>query len=272
MDTGSCEAMSWAPFYSLRSKLILAIALVLIVTMGVYAYVDITYHEKAFLNEQKKKALDISDTVMKSIEYPMLDGEMGDVQEILERVNALRDLDVAHLCDLDGLIRYSGKRKAIGRVTRSEITKEALRTRSLVKGLEARENEDIFRYAMPVVNEKTCHKCHGMKKRILGVLTVGFVWEPISQKIRQYRNKMVAEFLICLAFIIAFIIGLLHRLLIVPLETLTKAARAIAKGDVTEEIPASRSKDEVGELTEAFREMQQSLRQCYYKPIMPNEE
>jgi sensor histidine kinase regulating citrate/malate metabolism len=264
--------MSWTPFYSLRSKLILAIALVLIVTMGVYAYMDITYHEKAFLNEQKQKAFDISDTVMKSIEYPMLDGEMGDVQEILERVNALRDLDVAHLCDLDGLIKYSGKRKAIGRVTRSEITKEALRSRSLVKGLEVREGENIFRYAMPVINEKTCHKCHGMEKRILGVLTVGFVWEPISQKIRAYRNKMVVEFLICLAFIIALIIGLLHRMLIVPLETLTKAARAIAKGDVTAEIPASRSKDEVGELTEAFREMQQSLRQCYYKPSTRDEE
>jgi len=173
---------------------------------------------------------------------------------------------------LVGLIRYSGRRRVIGRATRSEITKEALRTRLLVKGLEVREGEDIFRYAMPVVNEKTCHKCHGMEKRILGVLTVGFVWEPMSEKMRQYRNKMVLEFLICLAFIIALIIGLLQRMLIVPLETLTKAARAIAKGDVTEDIPASRSKDEVGELTEAFREMQQSLRQCYYKPSTPDEE
>ncbi|MDY6952585.1 MAG: HAMP domain-containing protein [Thermodesulfobacteriota bacterium] len=258
--------MSWAPFYSLRSKLMLGIALVLIVTMGVYAYMDITYHEKIFLNEQKKKAFDISDTVMKSIEYPMLDGEMGDVQEILERVNALKDLDVAHLCDLEGLIKYSGKRKSIGRGTRSEITKEALRTRSLVKGLEVRKSEDIFRYAMPVVNEKTCHKCHGAEKRILGVLTVGFAWEPISQKIRVYRNKMVVQFLICLAFVIVLIIGLLHRMIIVPLGMLTKAARVIATGDITQEIPASRSKDEVGALTNAFREMQQSLRQCYYKP------
>ena len=250
----------------------LGIALVLMVTMGVYAYMDITYHEKVFLNEQKKKAFDISDTVMKSIEYPMLDGEMGDVQEILERVNALRDLDLAHLCDLDGLIKYSGKRKSIGRETESEITKEALRTRSLVKGLELRKGQQIFRYAMPVMNGKACHKCHGMEKRILGVLTVGFFWEPISQKIRTYRNKTVLEFLICLAFIIVLIIGLLHRMIIVPLGMLTKAARVIATGDITQEIPASRSKDEVGELTDAFREMQQGLRQCYYKPSTAREE
>jgi HAMP domain-containing protein len=240
--------------------------------MGVYAYMEISYHQKAFLNEQKKKAFDITDTVMKSIEYPMLDGEMGDVQEILERVNALKGLEVAHLCDPDGLIRYSGKRKAIGRVTQSEITKDTLRTQSLVKGLEIREGEEVFRYAMPVVNEKMCHKCHGSKKRILGVLTVGVVWEPISENIREHRNKMAMGFLICLGLVIALITGLLHRLVIVPLERLTKAARTIAKGDITEEIPASRSKDEVGELTNAFREMQQSLRQCYYKPTEASEE
>ncbi|MDY6990403.1 MAG: HAMP domain-containing protein, partial [Thermodesulfobacteriota bacterium] len=209
------------------------------------------------------------DTVMKSIEYPMLDGEMGDVQEILERVNALRDLEVAHLCDPGGLIKYSGKRRTVGEATQSEITRESLRTRSLVKGLEAREGQEIFRYAMPVVNDKACHKCHGVTKRILGALTVGFVWEPTSQKLRERRNKMLVQFGICLAFLVAFIIALLHRMIIVPLGMLTKAARAIATGDITQEIPASRSKDEVGALTDAFREMQQSLRQCYYKPSRP---
>ncbi len=248
-------------FHSLRTKLILGVGLLLVITMGIYAYMDITYHERAFLDEEKRKALDISDTVMKSIEYPMLDGEMGDVQEILERVNALKDLQVVHLCDTTGLIKYSGKRKTIGRVTYSEITKEALRTRSLVGGLEVRFDEEIFRYAMPVRNEKVCHKCHGGEKKILGALTAAFVWEPINQKIRTHRNRMVIQSLISLALVVGLIIGLLHHMVIIPIERLTKAARAIARGDLGQEIPVSRSKDEVGELTNAFREMQQSLRQ-----------
>jgi HAMP domain-containing protein len=264
--------MGWTPFYSLRTKLVLGIGLVLTVTMGVYAYMEITYHQRAFLNEQKEKAFDITDTVMKSIEYPMLDGEMGDVQEILERVNALRGLEVAHLCDPDGVVRYSGERRAIDRGTQSDITKQALTTHSLVKGLELRGDKEIFRYAMPVVNEKMCHSCHGSKRGILGVLTVGFVWEPISKKIKEHRNNMVMVFFICLGFVIAFIIALLHRLIIVPIQRLTRAARAIAKGDMTEDIPASKSRDEVGELTNAFREMQQSLRQCYYRPTEASEE
>jgi sensor histidine kinase regulating citrate/malate metabolism len=257
-------------FHSLRTKLILGVCLVLIVTMGIYAYMDMMSHEKALLDEEKKKALDISDTVMKSIEYPMLDGEMDDVQEILERVNALKDLDVVHLCDPTGSIKYSGKRKAIGRFTRSEITKKALHTRSLVKGLEIREGKEIFRYSMPVLNDKVCHKCHGTEKRILGALTVGFVWEPINEKMRTHRNKVIAEFLISLALVIWLIIALLHHMVIIPIGRLTKAARAIAKGDLSQEIPVSRSKDEVGKLTNAFREMQQSLQQSDHKLEKPS--
>jgi sensor histidine kinase regulating citrate/malate metabolism len=258
-------------FHSLRTKLILGICPVLTISMGIYAYMDMISHERAFLDEEKGKALDISDTVMKSIEYPMLDGEMGDVQEILERVNALKDLDVVHLCDPTGLIKYSGKRKAIGRVTRSEMTMKALRDRSLVKGLEVREGKEVFRYAMPVLNEKVCHKCHGSEKRILGVLTVGFVWETINEKIRVHRNKKFMEFFISLALVIGLIIALLHHMIIIPIGRLTRAARAITKGDLSQEIAVSRSKDEVGELSNAFQEMQQSLRQSDRKPERPSD-
>ena len=69
------------------------------------------------------------------------------------------------------------------------------------------------------------------------------------------------EFLVSLALVIGLIISLLHYMVIIPIGRLTKAARGITKGDLSQEIPVSRSKDEVGELTNAFREMQQSLRQ-----------
>jgi len=251
---------------SLRTKLVLGIGTVLIVTMSLYAYVETVYHEKASLAEQKNKALDISATVIKSIEYPMLDGEMGDVQEILERVNALKDLSVLHLCDLEGVVRYSGNRKDLGRPTQSVITREALQRRVPAKGLELKNGKEIFRYATPVRNEASCHKCHGSEKRILGVFTVGFVWDPIVEKMQTHRNRIFLGFLICFGLIMGLIIGLLNHIVIRPLERLTRAAKTIAKGDMADEIAGSSSKDEVGELTNAFRDMQQSLRQCYYKP------
>lgn len=248
------------------TKLALGIGAVLIITMGVYVYMEAVYHESVSLEEQRNKAIDISATVMKSVEYPMLDGEMDDVQEILERVNALKDLHVIYLYDPEGVIRYSGNRKDLGRATQSAITREALQRRVPAKGLERENGKEIFRYAMPVPNEPACHKCHGSEKRILGVFTVGFVWDPIVEKMQGHRNRIFLGFLVCFGLIMGLIIGLLNHIVIRPLETLTKAARTIAKGDMTEEIAGSNSKDEVGELTNAFRDMQQSLRQCYYKP------
>lgn len=251
---------------SLRTKLVLGIGAVLILTVGVYGYMEMVYHENTSLAEQRNKALDISATVMKSIEYPMLDGEMGDVQEILERVNALKDLSVLHLCDTEGVIRYSGNRKDLDRPTQSALTKAALQTRVPAKGLEPKNGKEIFRYAAPVKNEAACYKCHGSEKRILGVFTVGFVWDPIVEKMQTHRNRIFLGFLLCFGLILGLIIGLLNHIVIRPLERLTRAARTIAKGDITAEIAGSTSQDEVGELTNAFRDMQQSLRQCYYKP------
>src|SRR4030042_6543559 len=140
---------------SLRVKVMRGVGLILLIGMGTFTYIDVISHRKDFLEEEERKAAETSDTVMKSVEYPMLDGEMEQVQSILERLRTLRDIDVVHLCDTKGVIRYSGVAKGnIGRVTESSITLEALRTGKLTKGVEGRrvehlaEPEKILRYAL----------------------------------------------------------------------------------------------------------------------------
>ncbi|CAD7783518.1 MAG: hypothetical protein KCCBMMGE_01920 [Candidatus Methanoperedenaceae archaeon GB37] len=169
-------------FYSLRTKLITSVGLVLILILASFSHRDMKTHERFFLEEARKKARDVTDTVMKSIEYPMLDGEMEYVQAILERVNALKDLRVISLCNSDGVIRYSGNPERIGKIVSSKSSLEALRTHTLTKGLEKRFGEKIYRYTVPILNEKACYKCHGSEKRILGALTMAFVWTPVEKK------------------------------------------------------------------------------------------
>ncbi|MDL1957183.1 MAG: PAS domain S-box protein [Candidatus Desulfofervidus auxilii] len=247
-------------FQSLSTKLTCSIGLALVISLVIFTYRDLKKFENVFLEEARKKALDITDTVMKSIEYPMLDGEMEDVQAILERVNALKDLRIIHLCDPDGVIKYSGTFKRIGKKTKSEITLKVLRDYTPAKGVETWLGEaKVFRYAVPIMNEKACYKCHGSKKKVLGVLTIGFDWNPVEEKLRIHRNNLIINLFISTMLLIGLITGLLHYMVIIPVQRLTKAAKAIAKGNLGQEIPVTKSKDEVGELTFAFREMQASL-------------
>jgi HAMP domain-containing protein len=224
---------------SLRVKVMLGVGLILLIGMGSFTYIDVISHRKDFLEEEERKAAETSDTVMKSVEYPMLDGEMEQVQSILERLRTLRDLDVVHLCDTKGVIRYSGVAKGnIGRVTESGITLEALRTGKLTKGLEMRrvehpeKPEKVLRYALPIPNEKACFKCHGEEPGLLGVLTVGYQWSRIEEMVSGHLRRDLFYFIISITLIGFFLNKWLTKAITRPMSVLTAWTDEVSRGNL----------------------------------------
>ncbi|MDP3028751.1 MAG: ATP-binding protein [Deltaproteobacteria bacterium] len=224
---------------SLRVKVMLGVVLILLIGMGTFTYIDVVSHRRDFLDEEERKASEFSVIVMKSVEYPMLDGEMEQVQAILERLRALKDVDVVHLCDTNGVIRYSGIPKGnIGRVTESGITLESLRTGKLAKGLEMRrvehpeKPEKILRYALPIPNEKPCFKCHGSEPKLLGVLTVGYEWGRIEKMLSGHRNRDLIYFIFSISLIGFFLSKWLAKLVTRPILTLTNWADEVSRGNL----------------------------------------
>ena len=100
----------------LRVRVILGVSLILILVMGLFTYYDMVTRTDFHFKRQEARAYEIADTVMRSIEYPMLDGEMMDVQAILERLNTLKDVTVINLCDATGTVKHSGLPANIGGV------------------------------------------------------------------------------------------------------------------------------------------------------------
>ena len=215
---------------SLTVKVILGVSLILVVVMGLFTYYDMVSRTKFHFSKQEERAYEISDTVMRSIEYPMLDGEMEDVQAILESLNTLKGVRVANLCDLTGTIRYSGLPTNVGKADSSGATKEALRTGLLVKGLETVGKEEILHHAMPIPNERTCYKCHGDESKTLGVLTVGISWTHIEERIAQLRNREIVLAMVSLIVLGFFLTLFLSKYITRPLCTLTDLADEISRG------------------------------------------
>ena len=220
-----------------KAKVILGMSVIFIILMGVFTYFDMIHHQEFFLEQTEKMIQGICDTVMKSIEYPMLDGEMQEVQAILERVKTLESLDVVYLCDCDGVIRYSGKPSDIGRMTASEIMRRTLHTGKILKGLEIRriassEGEKILRYAIPIPNEEACFKCHDSDKKILGVLTVGYKWNPIEKAVKAHRNRDILLFVITVIVIVFFLSTWVTGAVTRPISVLTEWANEISRGNL----------------------------------------
>ncbi|NVL89978.1 MAG: PAS domain S-box protein [Desulfobacterales bacterium] len=214
----------------LAVKVMIGVSLILILAMGLFTYYDMVMRVKFHLKEQEKRAYEISDTVMRSIEYPMLDGEMEAVQAILEKLNRLKGVTVVDLCDTAGTIRYSGLPANIGKVDDSEVTKKALRTSSLLKGLEMVDGGKILHHAMPIPNEETCYKCHGAEKKILGVLTVGISWTPIEERIAALRNREITLGIVSVMVVGFFLTLFLSKYITRPLSTLTRLSDEISRG------------------------------------------
>ena len=215
---------------SLKVRVILGASVILFVVMGLFTYHDMVTRTTFHFEKQEERAFVIADTMMRSIEYPMLDGEMEAVQVNLERLNTLKDVTVVNLCDADGTIRYSGLSENIGKLDSSEATKEALRTSSLVKDLELWRKEKVLYHAMPIPNEEICYKCHGADKKILGVLTVGMNWAPIEERIAAIRNREITLGLVSIVVVGFFLTLFLTKYITRPLSTVTRLADAISRG------------------------------------------
>jgi PAS domain S-box-containing protein len=216
---------------SLRVRVILGVSLILIVVTGLFTYYDMVTRTTFHFGNQEERAFEISDTVMRSIEYPMLDGEMETVQVNLERLNTLKDVMVVNLCDTTGTIRYSGLPGNIGKPDSSEVIFKALRTSSLVKGLEMVGGEKILLHAMPIPNEEICYKCHGAEKKILGVLTVGIRWTGIEERIAALRNREITLGMVSVMVVGFFLTLFLSKYITRPLATLARLANEISRGN-----------------------------------------
>jgi len=217
-------------FRSLRTKIILGVSLILVLVIGAFTYYNAVTRTRFQLKKQEERAFDISDTVMKGIEYPMLDGEMDDVQAILQRLGMLEGLVIVNLCDLMGTIRYSRNPDNIGKVSESGITMNALRNKALAKGIELHQGEKVFSHAIPIHNEKPCFKCHGSEKDTLGVLTVGIDWGPIEERMAALRNREIALELISLVIIAFFLIRWLSKYITQPILKVTEFADEVSRG------------------------------------------
>ncbi|MBW1719330.1 MAG: hypothetical protein JRJ43_07165 [Deltaproteobacteria bacterium] len=222
----------WARLHitSVTEKVIMGMSVILIIVIGLLTYYDMVTRIKFHLQKQEERAYEISDTVMRSIEYPMLDGDMVAAQAILESLYKLKDVRFVNLCDLTGTIKYSGLPANVKRLDDSHATEEALETGSLAKVLEVQEGEKILLHAMPIPNEKTCYKCHGSENEILGILTVGISWGPVEKRVAEVRNREIIWGLASVVIVGVFLFIFLSKFVTKPLSNLTRLSDEISYG------------------------------------------
>ncbi|MFH1061608.1 MAG: ATP-binding protein [Candidatus Omnitrophota bacterium] len=184
------------------NRLILILGVLSLVFLVIIVSSHSLYHYHHSVRDQKEKGWVLASTIAKSLDLPMLEGEMTTVQEMLVTVGELEHLRRIHLTDCTGIIRYSSDPSRINSVTGSSVIFRALTEKREVDAFEQRGDDFIFSLALPIFNEKRCQPCHGDKKEILGVLRVGMDWEPIRKNLRTVLARDVIVSVTFFVFII----------------------------------------------------------------------
>jgi sensor histidine kinase regulating citrate/malate metabolism len=158
---------------SIGAKLILAVGFILILSIGIFAYVSIASQKKQLTNEVMRGAIRISETVRRSTRYDMLRNSSEDVHQIIETIGQQKGLEKIRVFNKDGKIMFSTDKQEIGEMVdkkaeacyachSAEKPLERLDTPERSRVFRSKQGHRVLGVISAIYNEPDCYTpaCH----------------------------------------------------------------------------------------------------------------
>ena len=259
---------------SLKFKVGFYLVIALTVALFLFTYMVIRNNREELLQQAVSHNSQLSEVVIKSTRFAMLQNQASYVDRIIQDVAAQNDIEKVRILSKDGTIIHSSKTEEIG----SQIDQEAeaclachldekSRLESPMTGrprfFADPDGRRMLGSTAVIRNEPTCSNggchVHSRDQTILGVLDIVYPLDKIDQTIRSNTITIIGLSLGFIIMVALFVSFLVHRMVYLPLRDLEDGAQRLAKGDLEKPIPI-RSSDEFGELAASFNGMTQALR------------
>ena len=259
---------------SLISKLTIGTSLILLVFMVFFAYINIETLKTMLMEAAISDADKLSETIIKSTHYEMLEDNRKRAYAMIQEVGTLEGVEYIRMINKSGIITFSTDKDEIGRyLDKTEAGCNMCHTSSEPKVQASTMNrsriffdkagKQVVGMAKAIYNEKSCYvsSCHfhPPKQRILGVIDIIVSLENMQTLINHYRNKIIFLTIFLLLSISLAITIFTHRLVNRPVKNLLMQTKRIAQGDLDIQVQEV-TRDEMGELTDAFNKMTASLK------------
>ena len=253
----------------LIDKYTIVISLVVLGAMALFAWVNLHALRTHLLAEAVRDVDALSETIIQTTHYQMLEDDRTRVYEMIREVGAQQGIEHIRLINKDGIISYSTQPWEIG----STVDKKAEACTvchadgtPLVEASSMHRSRfftdaaghEVLGIARGINNEAVCSSAachvHSPRSKLLGVLDVTVSLAAMHQSLAQYRDRM-ALWTFGLLAIMALVLTLLtQRLINAPVQRLLRHTEQVAGGDFASRI-AWRSGDELGQLALEFNRM-----------------
>ncbi|HKI79018.1 MAG TPA: ATP-binding protein [Ignavibacteriaceae bacterium] len=261
-------------FNKIGIKLIVAVGITAVVTIGVFSFFNIQSQSNALLSEVERHANQLSETVKSSTRYDMLLNQRDRIDKTVISIGKQPGIRNVRILNKLGEIIYSSHKEDIGQLVDKKaescyacheadkpLERLPIKKRTRIYKINP-DSSRILGIISPIYNERSCWEAdchaHSKEKTILGVLDVT---TSLSEADNQIKRGEIEIVIFALAAVIALslIIGfLVRRWIDKPVNELLKATDQVGVGNLNYTIK-EKGNDEIGRLARSFNTMTQKL-------------
>lgn len=258
-------------FNSLISRVIILNILLLTVGIGTFSLFNIRREQRHLLAATRESADLLLQTVEKSVFNSMRIGNSEDVQAILEMVGRSHRLTNVRIFHPDGTILKSAHPQEIGsRVNPFDL---ALFQNRRSEGIFDVNGEEVLGMVKPILSDERCYHCHGLGRKVIGVLNLNFSLADTTYKLRETSQFFMLSTTLILILLSTGISFILLRFVRRPIQTMAVKMAEVEAGDLSVRL-VPRYDDEVGSLMRSFNSMvvnlekaQKQLEQLHFQQM-----
>jgi adenylate cyclase len=233
----------------LKLKLSLLITSLLALTVVLVSTFLLRQQQKTLTAEITKRGLTIAQNLADSAKNPVLTEDELTLNLLVK--DAMKDDDVAYVAIVDetGKVLAHSEVGLVGRAYERAPSLKPLGTGMAVQTYTVEGKGDLLDFSAPLT----------FRNVTVGALYLGFSQGSIAAALQKARNNAI---LISLGMVMIGIGGAvaLASFLSAPILKLMEGTRAVAAGNFAISLPVP-SRDEIGDLTQSFNQMAQSLRE-----------
>jgi len=259
--------------HSITFKLILAMGLILLLIISIWAYFNIRYQKKVTMEGILDNADQLSTTIRLGAHYAMMLNSRDDINQIIRNIGKQEKIRNIRIFNKLGQIKFSNIPEEIDQSTqikneacfichKTEPPSTTLELNKRIRIIKSQGSHRLLGIISPIYNEPgcstaTCH-FHPKDKIILGALDLVVSMEETDKRILFFKEGVIALAITIFLFTSLILYFLLFKFVNRPITRLIHGATLISQGDYANQIEYSKD-DEMGRLTLAVNRMAKAI-------------
>jgi two-component system NtrC family sensor kinase len=258
-------------------KLILSVTAIVLLVVGVFAYINARIQEQELLDEVIQGTDRLSNTVAGATWHAMLADQRESAYQVMRTIGNQEGVRRVRIFNKLGRITFSTGPDAGTMVDQSAeacdlchaageaLVKPKVHTR--VREFEE-DGSHLLGYITPIYNEPACStaECHAHPEsiQVLGVLDISVPLDRVDVEVSGIRTRAVLVAVISVVLIAAFVAFFTRHFVHRPVVELIEATENVGAMRLDQPIVV-RSRDELGELGRSFDSMREQLLHAHVK-------